>query len=143
VLQLGGSVFYFVRLATAEEKDTVCLRTGVPLERGGLKAERFYVAKRYGEMLTTRAEKGTANEWMQRGKLEIKEDLIPQKPIEVRAMSEKTKRFRVGAMDGNLPQPRALLPHAYSTRIANTIPYLPTRARVSAANYQWDSRSSL
>jgi len=80
---------------------------------------------------------------MQRGQLKIEEDLIPRKPIEVRAMSEKTKRFRVGAMDGNLPQPRVLLPHAYSTRIANTIPYLPTRERVSAVNYQWDSRSSL
>ena len=40
-----------------------------------------------------------------------------------------------GAVEGrgNLPQPRVLLPHAYSTRIANTIPYLPTRVRVSHA----------
>jgi len=38
------------------------------------------------------------------------------------------------ATPGNLPQPRVLLlPHAYSTRIANTIPYLPTRVRVSHA----------
>jgi hypothetical protein len=34
-------------------------------------------------------------------------------------------------MTGNLPQPRVLLPHAYSMRIANTIPYLPTRTRFS------------
>jgi tRNA pseudouridine38-40 synthase len=34
---------------------------------------------------------------------------------------------------GNLPQPRLLLPHAYSTRIANTILYLSTRIRVSHA----------
>ena len=31
---------------------------------------------------------------------------------------------------GNFPQPRMLLPHAYAARIANTIPYLPTRVLV-------------
>ena len=37
----------------------------------------------------------------------------------------------VAPFAGNLPQPHVLLPHAYSTRIANTNSYLPTRVRVS------------
>ena len=38
------------------------------------------------------------------------------------------------ATPGNLPQPRVLLlPHAYSTRIANTNSYLPPHVRVSHA----------
>jgi hypothetical protein len=50
-------------------------------------------------MLTTPAAEGSANKWMTEGRFNVPARLVPQKPLEVRAISEVTKRFRVGAME--------------------------------------------